>query len=231
MSHRDEIGRSPLASRFMTFYDKNDSTYVHHWKCLLKQWDIERPGVKTEFWWIEDPQRISDSDPKYLCNLCHHINFKLLFHELDLPLSSCSDNCICINLGRLVHTLQRPQCAFCRLIIWKVSQKSKVSQQPSNVDDHDTSVRLSVITAGSSNTPRLRTRLSHPLSSANEDYFLQEIGKEPGQGRIVSKLMDRSLLRSWIELCELNHKKFEYAGYVSTEDLDFIDARDRCIVR
>lgn len=167
----------------MTLHDKNDSNAVHHWNYLSRQWDIERPSSNAEAWWIENSKSLPTSDPGHLCELCRRINFKLLFHEPEIYLPCCSDDCFCIDLGPLVQTLQRPECALCRVISKKTPSIIFAGGQKISNIDPDTSVRLSVVITGSAKVLRLRIRLSNLRSSTNEDFSLQELGNEPGQGQ------------------------------------------------
>lgn len=230
-----------MDQKYATFYESS-STWVHHWNFLTRQWDIEQPGVDAEGWWIEDPEVLPDSDPKHLCDLCRHVNFNLLLQEQGILSSRCSHslgNCLCIDLGLLAHTLERPRCAFCKLIIWKISQKRvchttqpKLFGKSQQLQDKnpDGSVRLSVVTTGSPKVSRLRIRISHADSPVNEDFFLQKFGDDPGDSRVVSSQIDRSLPRFWLEKCEWSHEKYPVPDWKSLgTDLDLIDTRNNCI--
>ena len=237
----DEVASSENKAVAEEEWDSEDSHSElwarHEW--ADRAWQVPKhPEGEPETWWIPDPVEIDSANSEYLCELCRHVNYAKL---LDVAKWKAGNIGSFFQLGTLDETLERGNCAFCRLIIGKVlNYKDRAefeSGQPLRKLEGCTihisspgctvnSIRLTV---------EVRNVSENGDSRQNMQFHIQEIADEPGKGRIVSRdTVVTGLPKQWLDNClesPANLTGLMQKDMQSPLDLDYIDVESLCVTR
>lgn len=149
-----EVEREEMSRRFSEYNS-------HH---FFDKWGIL--GNKTgrnEKWWIPDPSVVSDDHHNYLCEMCRHIDFEVLFTKRGLP-GNNSPGPTKIKLHGFDKILKREERSFCRMVTRKV-----VADNIIDLCDREgirfVDIQLNVIDEGEQHAIRLEIELYSLLES------------------------------------------------------------------
>lgn len=183
------------------------SEYKHHQ--FIQRWGLlsEDEG-RDEEWWIADPVVLDENEPSYLCELCRHINFKVLLTQRGLP-GNQEPGPTRIGLYSLTHVLRNHPCAFCLLLRKSFSEKGFPGD--SCPDDFEgQTIMLTVLDEGPKYALRLEVSLHVSVSQAAHDsvapiviQWLGETSEQPLRALPVRPDMaNLTRLKSWMDMCD-----------------------------
>ena len=100
--------------------EKEFEQYRHHQ--FVKRWGLfsESEGADEE-WFIPSPTVLPEDDPEYLCDMCRHIDFDLLFSKRGLP-GNLTAGPTSIGLWALGKVMRSERCSFCTLLRRKIQE-------------------------------------------------------------------------------------------------------------
>ncbi|KAF5611434.1 uncharacterized protein FSUBG_2267 [Fusarium subglutinans] len=211
--------------------------YKHHQ--FIQRWGLfQDSDGRDEEWFVTDPPILEEADPEYLCDMCRHIDFKVLLSQRDLPGNQLPGQSRISVYGIPMVMDENSCCSFCRLIRKRVIQDGILA----NVHPEDwPGMQLSISTLDDG--PKLPLRLEVEFSDLDRSKVSRlvihpvepmESQSKPLQGLVVRKdSADISRLREWLQTCNKDHKSTEAD---STEylkplmgTLRVIDTVDNCV--
>ncbi|PLN79936.1 heterokaryon incompatibility protein-domain-containing protein [Aspergillus taichungensis] len=220
--------------------EKKWSQYKHHQ--FIRRWGLfSEDDGRDEEWWIEDPEIFDEQDPRYLCEMCRHIDFKTLFTQRDLPGNTVPGETV-ITLYGLSHVMAGDcACGFCRLLRQSFVENGLPTDDGPQIFEGQEIV-LKVLDEGPEYG--LRLEISVPFTVAHAEYepmppmLIQwadgENEQHPGGRVIRQKSTDFTLLKSWIDTCDRCHSVSDNQSptdaHEDTLELRFIDVHRNCIV-
>ncbi|KAM0239506.1 hypothetical protein ACHAP5_008296 [Fusarium lateritium] len=246
----EQIGRITIATSFSKDLESDEpegeaegkedalkfDQYKHHQ--YVWRWGLfSDSNGRDEEWFIADPPVLEESDPQYLCDMCRHIDFKLLFSERGLPGNHLPGATRITLFG--VHKVmdERSQCVFCRLLRKRILHDNILSDVEAK-DWVGMSLSLNVLDDGPDYALRLEVEFSDqkkPKSRLVIHLVDQESSHpQPLHGLAVSRdIADMTRLRAWLHTCKEDHQSQtadspEYLGPL-TDKLRVIDTLDNCI--
>ncbi|KAG5810772.1 hypothetical protein H9Q74_001435 [Fusarium xylarioides] len=95
--------------------------YKHHQ--FIQRWGLfQDSDGRDEEWFIQDPPVLEETDPEYLCDMCRHIDFKVLLSQRGLPGNQLPGQSRISVYGIPNVMDENSHCSFCRLIRKRVIQ-------------------------------------------------------------------------------------------------------------
>ncbi|KZL71082.1 hypothetical protein CT0861_03011 [Colletotrichum tofieldiae] len=196
---------------------------------FVKQWESLGSSDATldVEWFIASPKVLSEDDPAYLCNMCRHIDFKLLVSQRGLPSGS-----VRINVNGLWRVMQEGNnCAFCKMLRQKIIDDGLVSGMTTD-DILDGEFHLNVIDEGPEYALRLEVELGE--QGRTPERFLvhkiEEGSQQPLAGQFVRQdHAEMGRLRNWLKLCEETHRVAHQKAEPELASLRVIDTEALCV--
>lgn len=170
-------------------------------------------GGFLDSWWIKSPL---DAKEGGLCQICRHINFEALLHQTD-----CLANDSFIPLGTLQEIRRKTECSFCRLVAHTGSQILQGTTEILGSHGDNAYCELCGDNMWNRYVTRIRIfclKLTIPLPNDDEQIIrcgnIQQIltsGEHPPEqslndSRLVKDQIDLELIKSWLEICQEQHK-------------------------
>ncbi|KAF4943498.1 hypothetical protein FGADI_13374 [Fusarium gaditjirri] len=227
--HSDEKMKDEETAKF--------GEYKHHQ--FIRRWGLfQDSDGRDEEWFIPYPPVLEETDPTYLCDMCRHIDFRVLLSQRGLPGNQLPGQSRISVWGIPKIMDENSHCSFCRLIRKRVIQDGILADvHPDNWPGMQLSI--STLDDGPWFPLRLEVEFSdldrskvsrlviHPVESV-------ESQSKPLRGLVVQKdSADISRLRGWLHTCNKDHKSTETD---STEylkplmgTLRVIDTVDNCV--
>ncbi|KAK1976943.1 heterokaryon incompatibility protein-domain-containing protein [Colletotrichum cereale] len=174
---------------------------------FVKRWEPLRSSDATMDveWFIASPEVLPEDNTAYLCDMCRHIDFNLLFSRRGLPSGP-----VRISINGLWRVMQEEgnSCAFCRMLRQKIVDDGLVSGMTAE-DILDGGFYLNVVDEGPKRALRLEVELRE--RDGTPERFLvhkiEERSQQPLVGRFVRREhADMTCLRNWLDLCEEMHQ-------------------------
>ncbi|KAM0342636.1 hypothetical protein ACHAPU_009366 [Fusarium lateritium] len=194
--------------------------YKHHQ--YVRRWGLfSDSDGRDEEWFIADPPVLEETDPQYLCDMCRHINFKLLFSERGLP-GNHLPGATRISLFGLHKVMDESnQCAFCRLLRGRIIHDGIFSYDRSEDWDY-MPFCLNVLDDG----PDYALRIEIEFTDQNwpkQRLVIHSVDQGPGHsqslngGVVIKDTADISRLRGWLHTCNESHQSqgLDSVGYLS----------------
>ncbi|PKY09418.1 HET-domain-containing protein [Aspergillus campestris IBT 28561] len=216
------------------------SQYRHHH--FIRRWGLfSEDDGRDEEWWIENPEIFDEEDPRYLCEMCRHIDFKALFTQRGLP-GNTAPGPTDITIYGLGHVMAGDcACAFCRLLRRSFIENGLPADGGRELFDGQ-QMTLKVLDEGPECGLRLEVSLSLGLTHDHYDSLPPILiqwadgGDEqhPGGRMIRQESTDLTLLKSWVDTCDRCHsvpdKQHSKDVKKNTLQLRFIDVHANRIV-
>ncbi|KAH7483573.1 hypothetical protein FOMA001_g5958 [Fusarium oxysporum f. sp. matthiolae] len=211
--------------------------YKHHQ--FIHRWGLfQDSDGRDEEWFIPDPPVLEETDPEYLCDMCRHIDFKVLLSQRGLPGNQLPGQSRISVYGIPKVMGENSHCSFCRLIRKRAIHDGILTDVHPD-DWPGMQLSISTLDDGPGFPLRLQVEFSdldrlkvsrlviHPVESVESQSM-------PLQGLLVRKdSADMSRLRGWLQTCNKDHKSAETD---STEylkplmgTLRVIDTVDNCV--
>lgn len=220
--------------------EKKWSQYKHHH--FIRRWGLfSEDDGREEEWWIEDPEVFDQEDPRYLCEMCRHIDFKALFTQRGLPGNTAPGGTE-ITIYGLSHVMAGDcACAFCRLLRRSFTENGLSTDDGPEIFEGQEMV-LKVLDEGPEYGLRLEITvpfdIAHSKFESMPPILIQwaDGGDEqhPGGRVIRQEFTDLTLLKSWIDTCERCHSGSDSQSLTdaqkNTVEFRFIDVHRNCIV-
>ncbi|KAH7248567.1 heterokaryon incompatibility protein-domain-containing protein [Fusarium redolens] len=227
--HSDEKTKEEETAKF--------DEYKHHQ--FVRRWGLlQDSDGRDEEWFILDPPVLEETDPQYLCDMCRHIDFKVLLSQRGLPGNQLPGQSRISVYGIPKVMDDRSPCAFCRLIRKRAIHDGILTDvHPDNWPGMQLSI--STLDDGPGFPLRLEVEFSDLDRSKVSRLVIHPIEQEesqskPLQGLVVRKdSADISRLRGWLHTCKESHKASEAdsTGYLKPlmDTLRVIDTTDNCV--
>ncbi|KAF9768895.1 hypothetical protein IL306_013742 [Fusarium sp. DS 682] len=210
--------------------------YKHHQ--FIRRWGLfQDSDGRDEEWFIPDPPILEESDPQYLCDMCRHIDFKVLLSRRGLPGNQLPGQSRISMYGIPKVMDESSHCAFCRLVRKRAVHDGMLSDVHPD-DWKGMQFSLSILDDGPEFPLRLEVEFSdidrskisklviHPVEEQSQKKSLQGLA-------VRRDVADMARLREWLHTCKENHKSL---GAEPTEDvkplastLRVIDTIDNCV--
>ncbi|PLB50091.1 HET-domain-containing protein [Aspergillus steynii IBT 23096] len=192
---------------------------------------------KIEEWWIPDPPVLNEDDEEYLCDMCRHIDFKVIFSQRGIKGSKKSEK-TSIHFEQLHPIFERESCAFCGLLARQIRADHDMSQfTPEQLRMCD--FYLETLDEGPE--AGLMLEVQYQLSvHQDEPYrfiihwvnFASESGKmTPFHGlAICPTSVTFEACKTWLVICDKLHPIIRHSGTESKESqLRLIDVEENCV--
>ncbi|KAI0743958.1 heterokaryon incompatibility protein-domain-containing protein [Daedaleopsis nitida] len=207
--------------------------YKHHQ--YLKRWGLllESSG-RDEEWYIADPEVLPEHDPGYLCPMCRHIDFEVLFTQRGLP-GNQQAGPTRIYLFGLGQVMSSTNCAFCRLLRRTIVDRAIFPDRRAE-DFEGESFYLNVLDEGPDFALRLEIELTGD-GTHNPRFIVQRLDGEPVplKGRPVEPTADLPHLKELLHLCEETHPplhpRITDALAFTSPTLRIVDVQTSCVVQ
>ncbi|KAF5673849.1 hypothetical protein FHETE_3236 [Fusarium heterosporum] len=183
--------------------------YKHHQ--YVRRWGLfSDSDGRDEEWFIADPTVLEQTDPQYLCDMCRHIDFKVLFSERGLP-GNYLAGATRISLYGLHKVMDESnQCAFCRLLRTRIIHDGIFSYDRAEEWDC-TPFSLNVLDDGPDYALRFEIEFTDQ-DLPKKRLVIHSINQESDQLQPLHGLMvqkdtaDMSRLRGWLHTCNESHR-------------------------
>lgn len=184
------------------FREYNSHHFFNKWGILGNE------TGRDEEWWVPDPPVLSDDHPSYLCEMCRHIDFGVLFTKCGLPGNS-SPGPTKIKLHSFDRILKWERCSFCRMITSRAAA-DKIIDLCDEEGIRFVDIQLNVIDEGEQHAIRLEIELIHLLGKlATQRYVIRHFDKNNPKSfnayPIEKGKACSIMLRSWLQRCEDSH--------------------------
>ncbi|KAF5625027.1 hypothetical protein F52700_9402 [Fusarium sp. NRRL 52700] len=211
--------------------------YKHHQ--FIRRWGLfQDSDGRDEEWFITDPPVLEETDPEYLCDMCRHIDFKVLLSQRGLPGNQLPGQSRISVYGIPKVMDEASRCSFCRLIRRRAIQDEMLTDV--HPDDWP-GMQLSISTLDDG--PEFPLRLEVEFSDLDRSKVSRlvihpiepmESQSKPLQGLVVQKdAADLSRLRGWLQTCSNHHKSPETDSTEYLKPLNgtlrVIDTIDHCV--
>ncbi|KAK2932017.1 hypothetical protein FoTM2_006474 [Fusarium oxysporum f. sp. vasinfectum] len=211
--------------------------YKHHQ--FIHRWGLfQDSDGRDEEWFIPDPPVLEETDPEYMCDMCRHIDLKVLLSQRGLPGNQLPGQSRISVYGIPKVMDENSHCSFCRLIRKRAIHDGILTGVHPD-DWPGMQLSISTLDDGPGFPLRLQVEFSdldrlkvsrlviHPVEPVESQSM-------PLQGLLVRKnSADMSRLRGWLQTCNKDHKPAETD---STEylkplmgTLRVIDTADNCV--
>ncbi|EGU74429.1 hypothetical protein FOPG_09890 [Fusarium oxysporum f. sp. conglutinans race 2 54008] len=211
--------------------------YKHHQ--FIHRWGLfQDSDGRDEEWFIPNPPVLEETDPEYLCDMCRHIDFKVLLSQRGLPGNQLPGQSRISVYGIPKVMDENSHCSFCRLIRKRAIHDGILTDVHPD-DWPGMQLSISTLDDGPGFPLRLQVEFSdldrlkvsrlviHPVEPVESQSI-------PLQGLLVRKdSADMSRLRRWLQTCNKDHIPAETD---STEylkplmgTLRVIDTVDNCV--
>ncbi|KAF4439486.1 hypothetical protein F53441_12593 [Fusarium austroafricanum] len=212
--------------------------YKHHQ--YLHRWGLFKDSDgRDEEWFIPDSPVFEESDPEYLCNMCRHIDFKVLFSQRGLLGNQMPGQPRISMFGVPTVMDESSHCAFCRLLRKQIVQDEMLS----NTDPDDwegMKISLNPLDDGPEYALRLEVDLSDVDRFKYSRFVINMVDQEsaqppPLQGLVVRRdAADMLRLRGWLHTCNESHKSpsdGDSTTYLKplTSTIRVIDTVENCV--
>ncbi|GJD00435.1 Tol protein-like protein [Colletotrichum higginsianum IMI 349063] len=200
--------------------------YKHH--SFVKRWEpLSSDAPLDDEWFITDPEILPENHPGYLCHMCRHLNFGVLFTQRGIPGNNVPSMPTQIKIHGLWKLMQDDgnTCAFCGLLRRKIVEVGSLSQMDED-SIRDGQFYINVIDEGPEYALKLEILLQGEGRTV-ERFVVQRVEEKPQQplaGTFVRQHqanMDR--LRQWIKACEGTHQPSEESPDLNLPSLRVID--------
>ncbi|KAK1589881.1 uncharacterized protein LY79DRAFT_516979 [Colletotrichum navitas] len=208
-------------------------TFVKRWEPLSspdESWGPTRSSDATldVAWFIASPEVLPEDDPAYLCDMCRHIDFKLLLSQRGLP-----SGAVRITVHGLWRVMQEENsCSFCRMLRQKITGDGLVSGMTAE-EISEGGFYLNVVDEGPERALRLEVELEDRAAQRPERFLvhkIEELSRQPLAGRIVRQdHADMGRLRNWLGICEETHQVSSQGADPDLTSLRVIDTEELCI--
>lgn len=183
----------------------------------------------NEEWFIANPDVLSEDDPGYLCEMCRHLDFDVLFKQRGLPSNNDPSLPTQIELDGVAKVMDfENSCAFCTLLRQKIVHDGMLS--PGTADDSkDSRFSINVIDEGPDYALRLEIQLGSQSGTARRFvvHRVKEEPKTPLGGRLVQQeRADMNRLREWLQICEGTHRSPDESHELGLTSLRVIDTEE-----
>ncbi|WDK19759.1 hypothetical protein CGRA01v4_11046 [Colletotrichum graminicola] len=196
-------------------------TFVKRWEPLSSSdatLDVE--------WFMASPEVLPENDPAYLCDMCRHIDFKLLLSQRGLP--SGPERITVHGLWRVMQE-EGNSCAFCRMLRQKITDDDLVSDMTAD-EVSDGGFYLDVMDEGPERALRLEVELGDRSGQRPGRFLVHRIeegSRQPLAGRFVRQDgAGMSCLRNWLGLCEDTHQVSNQGADPDLTSLRVIDTEE-----
>lgn len=212
--------------------------YKHHyfdeqWLLYSKETSKDR---KDEDWFIHSPTVLEATDPQYLCDMCRHVDFTVLFTHRDLkPQGNKDPSTACIELYGLSRVLnEKSTCSFCNLVREAIEQQCTAEELAKARQTKAGKISIDILDDGPDCALRLAVGFSHLATKVIMQRMASEDEPFALQGLPVRKdAADITRLCNWIRTCEGSHPKLHksiHAFSPEMETLRVIDVDEGCLV-
>jgi hypothetical protein len=209
--------------------------YKHHQ--FVRRWGLfsDAEGLDEE-WFLADPPILLEGDVEFLCEMCRHIDFRVLFSKRGLPGNQAPGQSG-IRIFGLSNVMANSSCSFCTLLRQKIVQDDLL-ESLSEEQVEDGSFQLNILDEGPTAAVRLEVELADIDQERNRPRFvIQVIDEEsnvPLQGLHVSRdVANIAKLKEWIYQCnDLHHStQPDHKPFLEHEStaLRLIDVEDYCV--
>ncbi|KAK0736623.1 heterokaryon incompatibility protein-domain-containing protein [Apiosordaria backusii] len=212
--------------------------YNHHY--FDEQWLLyskdKAQDRKDEDWFIPSPTMLEESDPQYLCDMCRHIDFTVLFTHRGLkPQGNKDPATACIELWGLSRVLnEKSTCSFCNLIRGAMEQQCTAEELGKARETKAGKIWIEILDDGPDWALRLEIGCSHLATRVVVQRLASDDEHLPLQGLTVHQdAADTERLCRWIRTCEDKHPKVarsihNFPSGMTT--LRVIDVEEGCLV-
>ncbi|KAH0439669.1 hypothetical protein CcaCcLH18_02779 [Colletotrichum camelliae] len=202
---------------------------------FAKTWQPYHPYAPLDDeWFIANPEILPEDDPGYLCEMCRHLNFDVLFTQHGVLGNNLPSLPAQINIGGLWKVMEQTNgCAFCRLLRRKILDDGLLSQLAES-DIQQGEFKITVIDEGLDYAIRLEIELNWDMETIGR-FVVQRVEEEarlPLAGRFVQQNhADMNRLREWLRICEENHQTSDQSPEVEVglASLRVIDTVTSCV--
>ncbi|CVL12206.1 hypothetical protein FPRO06_03475 [Fusarium proliferatum] len=211
--------------------------YKHHQ--FIRRWGLfQDSDGRDEEWFIADPPVLEETDPEYLCDMCRHIDFKVLLSQRGLPGNQLPGQSRISVYGIPKVMDENSHCSFCRLIRKRIIQSETLADVHPD-DWPGMQLSISTLDDGLEFPLRLEVELSDLDRSKVSRLVIHSVENDrdqlqPLQGLAVQKdSADLSRLGVWLQTCNKDHEATEAdsTGYLKPlmSTLRVIDTVDNCV--
>ncbi|KAG6358334.1 hypothetical protein INS49_014218 [Diaporthe citri] len=176
---------------------------------------------------------IPEDDPGYLCDMCRHLDFKVLFTKRGIPGNNTPYLPAQLEIDGMWRIMQDDNnCAVCGLLRRKINESGSLSQ----ISDGDIAGgRFNINVLDNGPEYALSLEIDIRVSSKTVARFvLQRLEEQPEQplaGRFVQQdRADMDGLRQWLHICESNHPSSGKGLELDMASFRVIDTKELCIV-
>ncbi|RKL35892.1 hypothetical protein BFJ72_g8592 [Fusarium proliferatum] len=187
--------------------------YKHHQ--FIRRWGLfQDSDGRDEEWFTADPPVLEETDPEYLCDMCRHIDFKVLLSQRGLPGNQLPGQSRISVYGIPKVMDENSHCSFCRLIRKRVIQSGTLADVHHD-DWPGMQLSISTLDDGLEFPLRLEVELSDLDRSKVSRLVIHSVEKDrdqlqPLQGLAVQKdSADLSRLGVWLQTCNKDHEPTE----------------------
>ncbi|EEU36257.1 uncharacterized protein NECHADRAFT_87130 [Fusarium vanettenii 77-13-4] len=211
--------------------------YKHHQ--YVRRWGLfsDAEGINEE-WFIPNPPVLLEDNQNYLCDMCRHIDFKVLLSKRGLPGNQQPGRTSILLLGLSNILNEETSCAFCRLMRRKITEDKLLESVPEE-ELESMSFQLNVLDDGPSYALRLEVEILNETRRENPRFILHRMAEQddppwPLQGLVVHQhVADMTRLKNWLHTCDETHgmKGDEQEKLISPlmGVLRLVDTADNCI--
>ncbi|UNI20172.1 hypothetical protein JDV02_006288 [Purpureocillium takamizusanense] len=186
--------------------------YKHH--SFVKRWESNSSDALLDHeWFIADPDVLQEDDPGYLCDMCRHLDFGVLFSQRGIPgnnVPSLPTQIVIHGLWRVMQE-QGNNCAFCRLLRRRIIEGGIASRMTEDGIELG-QFYINVIDEGPGYALRLEIEVEG-LGKTVDRFVVQKVQDDPQQplaGRGVQQdRADMDRLRQWLQICVDTHQPSE----------------------
>jgi hypothetical protein len=182
--------------------------YRHHQ--FVKRWGLlADSGTKDEEWWIPNPPVLEKDDPQYLCEMCRHVNFDVLFKTRGLPGNQIpGPSEIAVYAIEKLLRDDELNCAFCRLLRRKLDSDNLLSSKdPARFGSRP--IRFQVLDEGPGYALRLDVAFEDDdMAPVVPRFVIQKVDVECQLPLLGQEVLERAALdqlKSWLHICEETH--------------------------
>lgn len=203
--------------------------YKHHG--FVKRWQPSSPDAPLDDeWFISDPDVIPEGDPRYLCDMCRHVDFDVFFTKRGIPGNNVPSLPTQIKVYGLWRIMQDDgnNCAICGLLRRKINESGSLSQL-SDDDIEDGQLYINVLDDGPEYALRLEIELEVEGRTV-ERIVVQKVEEQPQQplaGVFVKQdRADMDRLRQWLQICDSTHPSSGKGLELDMASLRVIDTKE-----
>ncbi|GJC79125.1 hypothetical protein ColLi_01963 [Colletotrichum liriopes] len=207
----------------------------HKHQYFSKSWRPFSPDAPLDDeWFIVNPDILSEDDPRYLCEMCRHLNFDVLFTKRGVPGNSRPSLPTQIRFKGLWKVMEQANgCAFCGLLRRKILDEGMVSQLADS-EIQQGEFYINAIDEGPGYAIRLEIELEWDMETIGRFVVqrVEEEARQPLAGRFVQQNQaDMNRLREWLQVCEETHRSSDQNLEldVGLTSLRVIDIETSCV--